>query len=133
MRESYKTKQKDIVERFFKENEGCFKVDDIYNFLINNGEKIGKVTIYRQVEKLLEESVIRKFTDDRNGAYYKLVERHDCDSHFHLKCIKCGDITHLDCDKIGSIFRHINKEHNFKVDLSKTVLYGLCNNCEVGK
>ena len=133
MRERYKTKQKDIVERFFKENDGCFRVEDIYGKITSTGEKIGKVTVYRQVEKLLETGTIRKFTDNRNGAYYKLVERHDCDSHLHLKCVKCGDITHLDCDKMGSMFRHINKEHNFKVDLSKTVLYGLCNNCGVEK
>ncbi len=131
MRESYNTKQKDIVARFFEENKGCFKVDDIYNGIIKSGEKIGRVTVYRQVERLLEDGTVRKFTDDKNAAYYKLVERDDCDSHFHLKCVKCGDITHLDCDEIGCIFSHIKEEHKFKVDLSKTVLYGLCSNCEV--
>ena len=133
MRESYKTKQKDIVARFFKENEGCFKVEDVYNSLIKSGEKIGKVTVYRRVEKLLEEGTIRKFTDDKNAAHYRLVERDDCNSHFHLKCVKCGDITHLDCHEMGGIFNHIKEEHKFNINPSMTVLYGMCLECERGK
>ncbi len=128
MREIYKTKQKDIVEKFFLENEGCFKVEDIYKTLISKNEKIGKVTVYRRIEKLLLDGKLRKFTDN-NASFYKLVEREDCHSHFHLKCVKCGKVTHLDCDKTGDVFEHINNEHNFKIDMSKTVLYGLCNNC----
>ncbi len=131
MRESYKTKQKDIVARFFYENEGCFKVEDIYNSIISGGEKIGKVTVYRRVEKLLEEGVIRKFTDDKNAAYYRLVESKNCNRHFHLKCVKCGNITHLDCNEMEGIFKHIKEEHKFAVNASITVLYGLCGKCEV--
>ena len=129
MRESYNTKQKDIVERFFYENNGCFKVEDIYNGIIEKGGKIGKVTVYRRVEKLLEEGVIRRFTDEGSAAYYMLVERNDCNRHFHLKCVKCGDITHLDCNEMNGIFRHVKEEHKFSINPCITVLYGLCERC----
>ena len=57
----------------------------------------------------------------------------ECLEHFHLKCIECGKLIHIDCNYMKSLDEHILQHHGFKVDNSRTVLYGICNSCNEKK
>ena len=39
----------------------------------------------------------------------------------------------MDCDFMDDIRRHIIKDHDFYVDNSKTVLFGVCGKCRAEK
>ena len=52
-----------------------------------------------------------------------------CREHFHLKCEGCGRLIHVECDELAKIASHMEKEHGFAVDSSKTVFYGICREC----
>ncbi len=89
---------------------------------------INKATIYRQLNKLEENKVIRKsFNEENNTHYYQYAN--DCDSHLHLTCIKCGKIIHLKCREADMFLSHINLEHEFYIDRYKSVLLGYCKEC----
>lgn len=120
-RDKYKTKQKEQILKIIKNKNKEFTVKDIYQEL--NGE-IGMTTIYRLVDKLVEEGTINK-----NDNYYQYLEHCDCDNHFYLKCNACGSLNHVDCDCINDLFSHIIKEHKFKPDKEKIIINGLCNKC----
>mgnify|MGYP003294565905 CR=1 FL=1 len=126
---SYKTKQRESLLEFFKENkENCFLAKDI----IKNAKlSLGEATIYRTLSKFVEEGLLKKFiSSDGSGSYYQYNEgRDECASHFHLKCTKCGTLFHMDCSFLKDMTQHINLEHGFNVDNSKTTLYGTCKNC----
>ncbi len=36
----------------------------------------------------------------------------------------------MDCGFIAEIQKHIKESHSFTVDIGKTVIYGLCENCK---
>ena len=55
--------------------------------------------------------------------------KEECAVHFHLKCITCKKLIHLNCDFMNGIEQHILKEHHFQVDSSRTVFYGQCEDC----
>ena len=52
-----------------------------------------------------------------------------CHDHFHMKCLKCGRLFHLECDHLKDIAAHISKMHDFTIDSSRTVFYGICGEC----
>ena len=125
---SYNTKQRDeIVEFFNRHREGCFTAKE----LITSGEiSVGEATVYRTLSRLANQGVLKRYTGDGGGATYQLNESERCDSHFHLKCERCGTLIHMDCGFMAEMKKHIEQSHSFTVDIGKTVIYGLCGECE---
>lgn len=126
---SYNTKQREIILNYLKEfKNDCITVEEIYNYLKEKNNEVGKVTIYRYLDKLNEEGIINKYIFEKgNKMTYRLIEEKDkCSPHLHMICTKCNKLFHLDCNEIE---KHISSEHNFKIDNCKTVIYGLCKKC----
>lgn len=128
----YNTKQRDQIVDFFRLNEGtCFTAGDVIERL---GGQIGKATIYRCLVMLSKDGTLKRFIADKGEAasYQYNGCNHQSESHFHLKCLSCGEVIHVDCSCMKDISAHIANEHNFAVDTAKTLLYGLCKNCKQG-
>ena len=134
MNGTYNTKQKSLIENFLKDNlDSQFTCEQIADSLKEMNTPVGKTTVYRCVEKLSSEGVIRKITGGASkSAYFQYIDKSmNCEGHMHLKCLKCGEFIHLGCDFLNNVSEHIQQHHNFKIDNSKTVLYGLCEKCSV--
>ncbi len=134
MNGSYKTKQKSFIEAFMKENTDLqFTCEEISQALKLKETPVGKTTVYRYVEKLAAEGRIRKIQEltSKSVRYQYIDSEMHCHSHMHLKCIKCGEFIHLDCHFMNDVSEHIYEHHKFSIDNSKTILYGLCNKCNV--
>lgn len=132
MSSTYKTRQKQLILSFLSENiDQQFACEDIAEILKTNGTPVGKSTVYRYLLKLEEEGKVRRFTENSSkSAFFRYIGNNDsCNEHLHLKCLSCGDFIHLDCELMDDISVHLVKDHHFKIDNSKTVLYGLCENC----
>ena len=95
------------------------------------GTPIGTATIYRRLERFVDEGKIRKYvigTGD-SACYTYEEETSCCAEHFHCKCEKCGKLIHLDCDELNEMQSHLKAEHRFALDPVRTVFYGLCEQC----
>lgn len=127
---TYRTKQGKLVLECFKNNKGThMTIEDICNYLREVGTPVGTTTVYRQVQKLSDEGVVTKYSvDQESGACYQ-YSGEDCKMHFHLKCNRCSKLFHASCEFIESVESHIFEHHGFKVDNSRTVFYGVCQNC----
>lgn len=108
-----------------------YSVEALYEALTEEGILIGKSSLYRQLEKLCGEGIVRKFRDEEQSvSYFQYVgDNADCQKHLHLKCQACGKLIHLHCDMAGELVSHIAAEHGFLIDSKKSVLYGLCKEC----
>ncbi|NLT08919.1 MAG: transcriptional repressor [Ruminococcus sp.] len=129
----YNTKQKEKLLDFLISNKDKHtNVQQISAFLTAEGTPVGTATIYRQLDKLVESGVVRKYTiDGKTGACYQYIDdTQDCKSHFHLKCVCCDRLFHITCDHLKDIDKHIHEHHGFRVDPSKTVFYGVCADCQ---
>lgn len=130
----YNTKQRELILKYLSESNGKhIKADEIINYLKQNDTPVGKSTVYRYLDALMEEEVIRKYTiEEGQGACYQYlgIEGHNgCKEHYHLKCSKCGKLFHVSCEFMDEISKHILEHHGFMVDNSKTVFYGICKDC----
>lgn len=130
--EKYKTRQRDIVISCLEKNsERALTVDNIVDILKGLGSPVGRTTVYRCLDYLVNCGEVRKFVpEDKSGCTFQLVRGHgECAEHFHLRCSECGALIHLSCDSMKEAGEHILEHHGFLVDKSKTVLYGLCRDC----
>lgn len=126
-RNSYNTRQRDEIADFFRQHRGgCFTAKDI---ILSGEVSVGEATVYRTLSRLANQGVLKRFTDGQSGASYQLNEE-ECSFHFHLKCERCQKVIHMECDFMGDMKKHIEGSHDFTVDIGKTVIYGLCGDCE---
>ena len=132
---AYHTKQTDRVLQCLRDAGGHMTAQDLIRALADAGRPVGSATVYRRLEHLVDEGLVRRFVvDEKTGACYQYAgEGGDCARHSHLKCVKCGTLIHLDCDFILELDSHIQREHGFRVDNARTVLYGDCAACAAGE
>ena len=125
----YHTKNKIAIINCLKENSNRhLTIEEIDGLL---GHKVPVSSIYRVIDELVNEGQVRKYIVDQNSsACFQYVGSNQCHEHFHLLCTKCGKLIHLECDEIEHIISHIQEEHNFAVDITKTTLYGVCEECQ---
>ena len=131
---SYQTKQKEILLDYLKSVEGKhLTAGDVCKYFSSMGLPIGKSTVYRRLENLVSEGIVKKYSLDGTGsACFEYIGEDKHVSHkscYHLKCEKCGKLFHLHCEEIDALNLHIGKEHDFVIDPIRTVFYGLCKDC----
>lgn len=133
-RSKYKTKQREILLDYLRATSGAhITAGDVCAYFKAQGAPIGQATVYRQLESLVDERIISKYTvDGSSPACFEYVgaENHShADVCFHCKCEKCGKLIHLNCDELEAIQSHLFSEHRFRMDPMRTVFYGLCDQC----
>jgi len=131
MAKNYNTKQKkqleEIIEVFESEH---FTAEDIFEKIKEQGKNVGLTTIYRHLDKMVNEGALRKYiSGSGESACYQKAEK--CVEHFHLKCTSCGKLVHLSCKSLDIISHHVESEHGFVIDSCRTVFYGLCKECSL--
>lgn len=128
----YQTKQKSQILTYLRDNRNRhMTAAELLHMLTENGIQIGAATVYRQLEKLEAEGLVRRYAlDDRGSACWQYADSNEeCHRHFHLKCMVCGTLFHLDCGHLQEIASHVTNDHGFRIDPSRTVFYGICAEC----
>ena len=131
MKSVYNTKQHSALIDFIESNsDKTFSVKDITD-TICIAHNIGKSTVYRLVSKLVDDGLLQRMNgnDGKSVVYRYTSDKNKCNCHFHLKCESCGKFEHLDCDIFAQVRSHISSHHGFDIDTKKTVIYGLCSEC----
>ena len=126
---SYNTRGKEAINSAIKHFSNGFTIKELKDYLDSENKNIGLTTVYRIIDSLENDDVIKKYYDENNIAHYKYVNDCVSDNHFYLKCVKCNSITHIDCSCITDFSAHIHKRHKFLLDSKNIILEGLCSNC----
>ena len=128
----YKTKQQDTILKYLiaKKNQHI-TVNMIAEFLEKQGTPVGVTTIYRHLDKLVEQGELQKYIIDgvTSACFQYIGEEAHCHEHFHLKCENCGTLIHLECGYMKDLYTHVLNHHAFDINTFKTVFYGLCKSC----
>ena len=131
---NYKTKQRTQLLDYMKTVPGKhITVNDVCDYLHRQGVSIGQTTVYRQMERMVDEGIMNKYVLDANTpACFEYVPESDHVSKgicFHCKCEKCGKLIHMNCDALAGISEHLMEDHGFQLDPLRTVFYGVCEAC----
>ena len=129
---NYNTKQGEAVLAYLAAQNGAYvTAAQVVEHFHNGGDIVSRTTIYRQLEKLVNEGKARKYTfDGISGTCFQYINKLQSGQDFcHLKCEGCGGLFSLECDEVDHISRHILDAHAFQVNDTKTVFYGKCRTC----
>ena len=129
---TYTTKQGEAVLAYLRSRNGehLTAAQIAAHFAAGEGA-MGRATVYRQLHKLAEQGLVRKYKLDQNeGACYQFMdEARGAPEHYHLKCQECGRLIHLESGMLPWVQKGIFDRYAFEVDVGKTVFYGRCGAC----
>lgn len=133
MKTQYNTKQRRLMSEYILNNNNSrITAGDIASHLKMQGTPVGLSTVYRFLDKMIKEGNLIKFYEEGNNtAYYRSISK-SCNVHCHFLCNTCGKIFHIDCSHFDEFSYHISSDHNFTIDLSKTIFSGQCKSCKGG-
>lgn len=117
------TKQKQIVYEALLEHKDHPTSLEIYEELKNRGERIGKTTVYRILNNLVQEDKPRRINTFNNVSHYDYV----LDDHIHFVCEKCNKIVDLEnTNDLKDALKEMDISHN------NLLIYGICSECKEG-
>ncbi len=127
-RTSYHTKQKELLRSCLEANRtSCLTVREVCAMLDSMGARVGHTTVYRNLESLAALGEVVRLTGAGGETRYRLAPKEPCGQ---LVCLDCGHVLPLDCEMLGTFSQHVQSDHGFAVDTTRTVLYGHCANCQ---
>lgn len=105
-----------------------FITDDLWQELRHIEPKIGRATVFRAVEKLVEMELLDRIEFADGTHHY-----HVCDGvhHHHLTCTQCHRVVEIDLCLPQEQLAVISQQTNFAVEGHALTLFGRCEQCRV--
>lgn len=132
MQGTYQTKQRNMILTCLAiHQEESFSAKEIYRLCQEKHNVVSLATIYRHLDYLVSMGKIKKIMSEGSKEMrFRYLEKESDKDAFFLKCDRCGKITHADCHILGKMADHMNHQHGFQIDTTKSVLYGYCKECQ---
>lgn len=128
----YKTKQRENILQCIMENAGSYvTIQQLLQQLESKGQAVGIATIYRHLEKLVQEKKIAKvYIEGVKGTCFKYNEADDAQTKISVKCEDCGKLMDITCPQLEKLYTHVEEMHHIFIDPEKTIFYGKCDTCQ---
>lgn len=123
------SKQKEEVLKIVLESCNHPDTKDIYKIVKKRIPNISLGTVYRNLNNLSKEGIIKKISlENGNDRYDKTLMNHN-----HVTCIKCGKICDVSVSLKTSEIVKIENETGFKITDSNFNINGICKDCMEGR
>lgn len=120
------TKQKDIILDILHQHRVHPTIQEIYMYAKEIFPNIGQATVYRNINKLVEEGTVIKLPNTNNESYHYDI---NATPHSHLLCKKCGKIIDIFDNDYKEVARKIEKNNMLKIESITIILEGICSEC----
>ena len=102
--------------------------EQLYRSLRRQVPGIGRATVFRTLETLVDAGVARRLElDGHVYAYVACLPEH----HHHLACTRCGRVEEIDEAYIAPIAQRLAHDLGFEIDDARLDFYGRCAACRV--
>ena len=118
------SKQREIILDTLKNNVVHPSADYLYNKVHEIEPNISKGTLYRNLNLLAQEGVIKKIDGLENASHFD----HNAHEHYHFICEKCKQIFDIDKSAIG-VLTNENFPSDFQITWHDILFRGICPNC----
>ena len=122
------TQQRQLIWDELCSSEEHRDAEEIYLSLRKEGVNASRATVYRTIDVLVKNKLVRKLDLGDGKARYE--NKIDSSHHDHLICVKCGKIEEFMNDKIEAIQDDIVKSLGFKMIRHIHQLFVLCDKCQ---
>lgn len=121
------TEQREAIESHLKRAHKPVTAQELFLELRDGGRNIGLATVYRNLNRLVEEGSADAFrADSGEQAFLHCGEGH----HHHLACRICGRVEEIrDCRALEEWTRRVAGAHRFAAVEHRAELVGVCDDC----
>ena len=119
------TIQKALILRAVCDLKRHLTADEVYEFVKRDHPSIGKGTVYRNLAILTEEGAIRKVEVPDGSDRFDFTLK----NHYHVRCVKCGEVFDVDMDEIPDLQKKIHDTHGMEFLTYDIFFKGICQEC----
>ena len=116
------TIQKALILRAVCDLKRHLTADEVYEFVKRDHPSIGKGTVYRNLAILTEEGAIRKVEVPDGSDRFDFTLK----NHYHVRCVKCGEVFDGDMDEIPDLQKKIHDTHGMEFLTYDIFFKGIC-------
>ncbi|WP_419163107.1 Fur family transcriptional regulator [Candidatus Palauibacter sp.] len=121
------TQQREAIARVLFESGQRLSADDVTARLGDEGERVGKATVYRTLSLLVRVGLATEHDFDEG---FKRYEAQVGQAHDHLICTACGVVSRFQRDELNQLQAEVARQFDFHVLRRQLKLYGLCSRCD---
>ena len=101
---------------------------DLDDQLRADGQPVGRATVYRTLEKLIELGLVERLDLGVAGTRYEAA-RTGADHHHHVVCERCGEVLPFADKGLERALDKVASSLDFEVFGHEVVLRGRCGDC----
>jgi len=118
------TKQRQVVLEELQKVTTHPTADMVYDMVRKRLPNISLGTVYRNLELLAEQGIIRKLNIDE----HKMRFDGNTSNHFHIQCIECGKVDDVSiCENIDWL--ELTQDTGYEITGHRIELFGICPDC----
>ena len=116
-----------LVDLVFRHHDH-FDADDVLEMLSgeDEGRKIGRATVYRTLNELVEAGLLRAMTLDGRSVYER---DYGYPQHDHLHCQICNKLIEFHSAELQELRDAVAAEHKFRASGHRLIIAGTCYEC----
>lgn len=120
------SKQREIILDTLKKNVVHPTAEYLYEVLKKEDSKISLATLYRNLNQLADNGIIKKIDGLESSSHYD----HNTFAHYHFMCENCKKVFDISQEIAPDLVKKIEEETGFTVHSHDIVIHGICKNCK---
>jgi Fur family ferric uptake transcriptional regulator len=126
---SQRTRSQERILKLLTKLKRAISAQDLYLELRQRKQDMGLATVYRSLEALKREGVVKVRTLASGESLYSYVTK---DNH-HLTCVNCGEsIAFTECP-VHDLETRLENFHHFKIYYHTLEFFGMCQKCQLSE
>jgi Fur family transcriptional regulator, ferric uptake regulator len=119
---------RDRVIDLLAEQRCALSAQDIEHVLRQRGRPVGRATVYRTLELLVEQGLAGRVEVGEGIARYEPLDPGG-DHHHHLVCRSCGRLVAFDDPGLERAIKRLGERLELQIDEHEVLLRGACERC----
>ncbi len=120
------TRSQERVLSLLQTLDRAISAQSIYAELQNADQGVGLATVYRSLETLKIQGLVKSLVLPNGEAVYSMMPT---DKH-HLNCLNCGISLPIDVCPVHGLNTQLDRTHDFKIFYHTLEFFGLCDRCQ---
>jgi len=110
------------------EQDCCLTAQEIFDRLRTSGRRVGIASVYRVLDLLTTEGLVKRIELGSGIARYEPVQSGG-EHHHHLVCDSCGKVEAFEDRSLERAIHRLEESSGYAVAGHDVVLHGACSDC----
>jgi Fur family peroxide stress response transcriptional regulator len=119
------TKQRSMILEVLKGTKTHPTAGWVYEQVKEHYSNISLGTIYRNLNLLKDNGIIKELKFGKNTARYDANSEH----HHHIFCLECGKLEDVKCTVHPDLTKTVEEENGYKIVTHQLEFSGICPDC----